>query len=122
VARYHDDPAVEALEQLGEQLDRTISELATARVRVTQLLRLRASGLSWYEIVAREARPLVVETVSRALENLGTVGGRFRREEALALQREDVSINAISKLFGVTRQRVSALVQERGGSEGACAD
>jgi hypothetical protein len=113
VAEHDDDPAVAALDELGEQLDRTIAELAMARVRVTQLARLRVSGLSWCEIVECEERPLVVETVSRALDDLGTVGGRFRREEALALQREDMSISRISRLFGVTRQRVSALVQER---------
>jgi hypothetical protein len=111
-----DDPATKALRQLGEQLDRTIADLGTARDRVTQLLGLRESGHSWYGIVAEEARPLIVETISRALDDLGSVGGRFRREEALALRRENVSVSTISRLFGVTRQRVSALVQERPGA------
>jgi hypothetical protein len=112
VAHNRQDPAVESLELLGEQLDRTMGELRAARERVDQLLELRATGRTWYEIVAAESRPLVIEAVTRALDDLGTVGGRFRRDEAVALQRENVSITRIGKLFGVSRQRVSAILQE----------
>ncbi|MCE3551736.1 hypothetical protein LWC33_09745 [Pseudonocardia sp. RS11V-5] len=106
------DPAVAALRELGSQLDRTLADLAEARRRVEQLERLRTGGLSWHEIVTQEERPLVVEAVTRALDDLGSVGGRFRREEARALQREEVSITRIGKLFGVSRQRVSAILHE----------
>jgi hypothetical protein len=112
VAHNRQDPAVESLELLGEQLDRTMGELRAARERVDQLLELRATGRTWHEIVAAESRPLVIEAVTRALDDLGTVGGRFRRDEAVALQRENVSITRIGKLFGVSRQRVSAILQE----------
>jgi hypothetical protein len=104
------DPAVSALRELGEQLDRTLAELARARRRVADLERLRAEGTSWCAIVEREERPLVVEALTRALDDLGAAGGRFRREEALALHREDVSITRIGRLFGVSRQRVSAIL------------
>jgi len=106
------DPAVQALRDLGRQLDRTMADLSEARRRVDQLEQLRARGLSWHEIVTQEERPLVVEALTRALDDLGTVGGRFRREEARALQREEVSITRIGKLFGVSRQRVSAILHE----------
>ena len=92
-----DDPAVVALRELGEQLDRTMTELARARERVDELQRLRSEGVGWHAIVEREERPLVVEALTRALDDLGTVGGRFRREEARALHREDVSITRIGK-------------------------
>jgi hypothetical protein len=36
--------------------------------------------------------------------------GRFRREEALALHREGVTITRIGRLFRISRQRASALV------------
>jgi len=106
------DPALDALRELGTQLDRTMADLARARERVAQLDRLRTAGAGWHEIVQREERPLVVEAVSRALDDLGAVGGRFRREEARALHDEDVSITRIGKLFGVSRQRVSAILSE----------
>jgi plasmid maintenance system antidote protein VapI len=39
-------------------------------------------------------------------------GSAWRREQASALQAEDVSINRIAAMFGVTRQRISALLKE----------
>jgi hypothetical protein len=108
-----EDAAVRALRELVAQLDRTTVELEAAAERAGQLIAARAAGRSWHEIVAAEQRPLIVETITRALEVLGDVGSRFRREEALALRRERLSITRISELFGVSRQRVSALVQER---------
>ena len=107
------DPAVRALEELSAQIRRTICQLQAADARLGHLAELRAEGQSWFEIVSNEDRPLVVETVTRVLEDLGEVGSRFRREEALALHRERVSTYRISKLFGVTRQRISVLVRER---------
>ena len=44
---------------------------------------------------------------------LARAGSTFRREQAYALQGERVSINRIAALFGVTRQRISALLRER---------
>jgi hypothetical protein len=102
--------AMEALTDLRRQLDETVAQLLAAGERLDELHALRTSGASWREIVADERRPLVVERITAALHDLGEVGGRFRREEALALQREGVSIKQIGELFGVTRQRASALV------------
>ncbi|GAA1865120.1 hypothetical protein GCM10009836_51760 [Pseudonocardia ailaonensis] len=112
MSENHSDPARSALRALDDQLARTIADLTRARERVVELEELRDAGRSWHEIVSHEERPLVVEAVTRALDDLGTVGGRFRRQEAMALQRESVSITRIGKLFGVSRQRVSAILQE----------
>ncbi|WP_220188166.1 hypothetical protein, partial [Pseudonocardia pini] len=72
----------------------------------------RAGGTTWHELVACEERPLVADAVSHALDELGAASGRFRREEARALHREDVSITRIGKLLGVSRQRASAILSE----------
>jgi hypothetical protein len=107
-----DDPALRALEDLAVQLSRTIGDLRSARERLDELASLRRAGLSWTEIVSQEERPLVVETIARVLLDLGESGGRLRREEALALQREDLSITRIGRLFGVSRQRISAILRD----------
>jgi hypothetical protein len=109
-----DDPAVQALEELSAQIRRSIADLQAADERLAHLAELRASGRSWLDIVSNEDRPLVVETITRVLEDLGETGSRFRREEALALHRENVSTYRIGALFGVTRQRISVLVRDRG--------
>jgi hypothetical protein len=62
--------------------------------------------------VTAEERPLIVESISTVLGSLSSAGHTWRREQAVALKREDVSINRIAALFGVTRQRISTLLRE----------
>jgi hypothetical protein len=107
-----DDDAVRALDALIQQIDRSVEELQQARERAVTLLADRRAGRPWLELVAAEARPLVVESISSVLSTLARAGHTWRREEAAALQREQVSINRIAALFGVTRQRISALLRE----------
>jgi len=110
MGRDTDDPAVDALVELRSGLERTMVALNAASARAEQLIELRTAGVSWYDIVSTEERPLVVETISRVLDDLGELGSRLRREEALALQRENVSITRIGELFRVSRQRVSTIL------------
>jgi hypothetical protein len=113
-----EDGADQALDELDRQLGRTIEGLQAAAERVRRLQQLRAQGHTWYDIVANADRPLIVEVISCALDDLGAVGGRFRREQALALRREEVTISRIGQLFGVSRQRASVLVRPRPESKG----
>lgn len=107
------DAAVDALTTLVSEIDRCTAELERARLRADHLLRERAAGREWLELVAEESRPLVVESISSVLGTLATAGHAWRREQAAALRAEQVSINRIAALFGVTRQRISALLRER---------
>jgi hypothetical protein len=101
-----------ALQALVVELDRCSEELAQARERADELLAKRRSGQTWEEIVSQESRPLVVERLSTVLAALARAGSAWRREQALALQAEQVSINRIAAMFGVTRQRISTLLRE----------
>lgn len=105
------DAADQALDALRDQLEITIRDLQVVAERVHELQEKRATGQNWYAIVADEERPLVVESVTQALTGLGAAGGLFRRQQALALRREAVSINRIGQLFGVSRQRASVLLK-----------
>jgi hypothetical protein len=113
------DPAGEALDELISAMDSAVDELRRARARAETLRREHGAGRPWLEIVTGEARPLVVESVSTVLSTLATAGHAWRREQASALQREQVSINRIAALYGVTRQRISALLREREDDERA---
>jgi hypothetical protein len=108
-----DDTAERALARLADELDTCIAALEHARDRARRLLRERRSGRAWLDIVTTEERPLVVESISAVLGSLARAGHEWRREQASALQGEQVSINRIAALFGVTRQRISALLKER---------
>ncbi len=111
------DTAEEALTDLVAELDRCLDELTQARARAEVLLRERRVGRPWLEIVTGESRPLIVERISTVLAALSVAGHRWRREQAAALQSEQISINRIAALFGVTRQRISALLKENGADE-----
>ncbi|MGY1732186.1 hypothetical protein ACI798_11775 [Geodermatophilus sp. SYSU D01045] len=107
------DDAVAALEELVREIDRCAAELQDARTRAQQLLTQRRAGDSWLAIVTEESRPLVVERITTVLGALAGAGSVWRRAQARALQAEQVSINRIAAMFGVTRQRISALLREQ---------
>jgi hypothetical protein len=112
-----EDDATRALRRLLTELDACTAQLDQARARAEALLAARASGLPWIEVVNSEARPLIVERITTVLGTLSTAGHAWRRHQAAALQAEDVSINRIAAMFGVTRQRISALLKERGAPD-----
>jgi hypothetical protein len=116
------DAAGQALVQLVAELDVVTTELTRARTRALELQEQRAEGRTWYDIVSSEDRPLIVEQISSAMASLATVGGQWRREQAAALSAEGVSINRIAALYGVTRQRVSALLRDHHGAAAHRAD
>jgi hypothetical protein len=102
-----------ALAVLIDELGTVVDELALVRDRARTLSEQRAEGRGWYDIVSSEDRPLIVEQISTAMSSLSTAGSQWRREQAAALAAENVSINRIAALYGVTRQRVSALLRGR---------
>lgn len=107
------DHATAALRDLDRALEYSIAELASARQRVETVLAARMSGTLWREIVTSEQRPLVVESVTNVLDQLSAVGSKFRRAQAQALHHEGLSMERVAALFGVTRQRISALLRDR---------
>jgi hypothetical protein len=107
------DDATAALRELDKAFESSIAELTAARARVATMLASRSAGVSWREVVTGVERPLVVESVTKVLEQLSTGGSVFRRAQAHALHREGMSMERVADLFGVTRQRVSALLRER---------
>lgn len=110
---------------MSEQTDRALAELGDAVRRAQQILDDvlaraevlrdgRSAGTTYAEIVATEQRPLVVELLTDVLDELAAAGSAFRRAEARALHQDGLSHEAIAALFGVTRQRVSALLKNPG--------
>ena len=81
--------------------------------RIAEIQGALAEGRTLREIVPHERTPLLVELLSQSVESLSAYGSRVRRTEARALYQEGLTMEQIARLFGVTRQRVSALL--RGG-------
>jgi transcriptional regulator len=90
-------------------LDRTRELLDRART----LRRRLAAGDNIVDLVAGESPPRMVELLSTNMATLETAGAEFRAAEAIALRAEGLTIEAIAELFGVTRQRISALLRQK---------
>jgi len=80
--------------------------------RVRLLKSQLGKGTSLEDLVNAEESPRTVELISANLAILEGVGSDFRLSLAQALRREGLTIEAVAGLFGVTRQRISALLRQ----------
>lgn len=101
------------LDRLCQTVEHAQRQLDVVLERAALLQRSRARGMPYSEIVNEEPRPLLVEVLTGVLDELSSAGAAFRRSEARVLHTEGLSQEAIAGLFGVTRQRVSVLLQDR---------
>jgi hypothetical protein len=84
-----------------------LQELAERAQRVGDLV---AGGRSLADVIGSEPRPLIIATMTRLVDELADAAAAVRRAEAAQLNAEGLTQGAIARLFGVTRQRVSALL------------
>jgi hypothetical protein len=103
---------LEALNDLEQALDRSQEMTERMRTRIGYLRDELQAGRSLPEIVPAEQSPLLVQLLTESANLLHTYGTRVRRTEAKALHREGMTMDEIARLFGVTRQRVSALLRD----------
>jgi hypothetical protein len=101
-----------ALNKLILAVDQTEADLKVVRKRAEFILKHRAAGMPWAELVAAEQQPLIVKLIGVIHERLNTAGVEWRRLEAAALHAEGMSMEEIATLFGVTRQRISTLLRD----------
>lgn len=106
-----DDEVLAALDDLVDALKANSERNRIALERAEAIRAARRKGKTYSEIVSAESRPLIVDVLNENLDRLLTSGARFRRAEAKALHDEGVTMERIAGIFGVTRQRVSALLK-----------
>ena len=107
-----DDPFGQALKDLELVLDVNLERLDLIKRRIAEIQRQHSEGMSYTEIVEAASPPLLVQLVTESKQTLDGLGARVRRAEALALHKEGMTMEVIAERFGVTRQRVSALLRE----------
>lgn len=101
-----------ALRDLSGVLHDNQDRLRRMQERIGELQRALEAGRSVRDVVPKEETPLLVQLLTESAESLHAYGSRVRRTEARALHREGLTMDQIARLFGVTRQRVSALLRE----------
>ena len=105
------DPLLAALDELvtaAADVDRAVSMLSE---RAALMRAARAAGAQWRDVVDSEERPLIAEMLTDTISRFEAAGTRFRRAKARALHQEGMTMDQIAQLFGVTRQRISVLLQ-----------
>jgi hypothetical protein len=107
-----DDEFLEALTALEEVLADNGRRAGLIKKRIAQLRRLRARDVPYTELVISEDGPLIVQLLTESSTALDSCGANVRRAEAEALYAEGLTMERIAKSFGVTRQRVSALLRK----------
>lgn len=107
-----DDPELRALADLVAAAEQMSQVCTLIREHAAQIRACRLQGLSFREIVETEHRPLIVEVLTEATSGFEAAGTRFRQAKAAALRREGMTLEEIGALFGLTRQRISRLLQD----------
>jgi hypothetical protein len=102
----------EALERLATVLARVSDDLHTLVHRAQHLRDELAEGSSLTHAMHAEERPLIISRMTELVDDLTGVALAVRRAEARQLRREGASQQQIAEIFGVTRQRVAALLAE----------
>jgi hypothetical protein len=93
-------------------LDLNLDRITLIKRRIAEIQQQHADRMSYTEIVDAAEPPVLVQLISESKEMLNGSGARARRTEALALHNEGMTMERIAERFGVTRQRVSALLRE----------
>ena len=100
------------LDDLLIATDANIERANLIKKRIDDLRSQVASGVSVAQALATEPTPLIVELITENISSLQEVGARLRWSEAALLREEGMTAADIARLFGVSRQRVSALLNK----------
>jgi hypothetical protein len=107
-----DDPVLAALDQLVLALRDNASRIQASLERAERMRDERLGGRSYRDIETSGDGPLILAMTRDNMSALAEAGSRLRRAEARALYDEGMTMEQVADLFGVTRQRVSALLRE----------
>ena len=104
------DAVLDALGALDAVLAELPDRAARMRRRITRMTAEREEGRDYSDMLASPGSHLLemVTTATRALES---AGADLRRAEARALHDEGLTMDQIAERFGVTRQRISAVLR-----------
>jgi hypothetical protein len=107
-----DDPVLEATNQLAHALRANVAVAMTVLDRIDVFRTNRAAGIPYSELFAEpvETSNSVVEMLATNQERLASSGARFRRALAHEMAVHGYSQTKIAERFGVTRQRIAALL------------
>jgi hypothetical protein len=107
-----DDEALACLSDLAASSGELYQQLTQFSQHLTTTKGQHLPGTSYAQMMTLENRLAMMEQISAAIKALVREGSRFRRLEARALYAEGLTMAQLATVFGVSRQRVSALLRD----------
>jgi hypothetical protein len=104
------DHVVTALDALVEAVEQNVGDERQLVRKVSGLREARTTGTPVTHALGEERPPGTMELLGRVLSRLMEASGSTRRALARAMRTEGTSIPAIARLFGVTHQRISNIL------------
>ena len=107
---------LDAIDSVVQALRDNLSRTEMALQRATEIREQRLAGRSYTDIYEQSERPQLVEILTMYVLELHDVGHRLRTCQAWALRQEGLSTQRIAQLYGVSRQRIMALLRSASDS------
>lgn len=101
---------LDTLDDLLKATEANIERAELIRRRISALHAQVANGEPLVEVISSEPSPLIIELITENINALQELGARLRWSQASMLRADGMSAADIARLFGVSRQRVSALL------------
>lgn len=108
---FNSDPVVDAINALAEGIETDVRHDLLAAQYARRIRDLRRDGLTYREITSRGELTRLLEPINSNLQLLHTLGHSLRVAVTKALRDEGLTVTAIAAQLGVSRQRVSELLQ-----------
>jgi hypothetical protein len=108
-----EDPVVTALTTLSDVATSSADDLLGLNEHLDEIRSRRIRGWSWHRIISDVDVPNPLSLLTHIATNFARASGGFRRALAVGLRKEGMQVTEIASLFGVSRQRVSALIRPR---------
>lgn len=99
-----------ALEELATVAERTARDQQRLARRARSMRRGLTGGRRWSELLEAERQPGLLTLLTGSVQTLQQLSGRFRQALGRALLDEGWSTRRIASAFGVSHQRVCAML------------
>ena len=110
------DEVLAAIESVERALTENLARTDAALERAAEIREQRLAGRSYTEILEDSDHPLLVELLTTNVLELHDAGHQLRTSQAHALRQEGLSTQRIAQLYGVSRQRIMALLRSDSGA------